>query len=554
MKKSLSLLAGIILIVCVVYTATWWVKSNHLKNHLVTLIADINRAENRAFQIEYDAIESKGFPLYSEANIKNLRFIFTDKESKINAFPLKITVDGSVTVGSPLFINKAWIALSGKTHIMASDEVEGGQLKTEQWILDGQLTIGCDCAEHFLLTDENVTLSSSGEFIKWATELTHDFSITAKHLSLTEISKDANRKIYSLKDGLFLLNQSRNKDLTKDVSLDLKLEKLILYPNLKWFQNSQTALSLSLKDKADLQLLSNPTENDLVFQAHLTLPAFDSPFFAHPSLETLPTFAINVDRHKWSSKSALWSLDGNGNLEAKNEINDSFKFYVEDMIHAVFTETYHTALLETFDLGLLAAQKKHLLKDHPVYEKFLLEHHDEIRTLIPDLSQFGKITYQIDFDFSSVEKEPTPLFEDISVKLGKLGLASDLYGVALKGGLKGKKPLYDGDLSLKLINYQALIQDAIHYYNRWEQLLVKAKVVKEDLLPKISDTVTQQTLQFLKAISDHPDAQDKDLETTFVLEHSEPSKVGTLTFGEFAQKGMMWYSQVHAELYPTKKK
>ena len=165
--------------------------------------------------------------------------------------------------------------------------------------------------------------------------------------------------------------------------------------------------------------------------------------------------------------------------------------------------------------------------------------------MIPNLHEIFPFHFHWDFHFAG--KQEGSSMKNIQIDLKKLSLASPKHTLNLKGDFKEKGlPLYDGNLSLSLVNYQDLIHDMVNYYNRWEVFLAQSHLKYS--LPLINEKITDEVIQFLQFLSQSPKDKPNDLLIDLKVINTTDVSVGSHSLGEVIGEGMKLKHVIEQEL------
>ena len=542
MKKIIFSLLIVFLIICGSFAALWWVKSNHFERAVASAIARQN-AEYPGLEIQYEKLERSGFPFFIEVDIKNPRLTLQNSEHHSNK-PSQITVDGKLTLGIPFFKrNQAWFSSSGNTHFVGFCPQED---KEDHWLLSGSLQTKFEFSHPFFL-DELPTQTLRTQLEDYLKEFFSLFSLQANHLTLSDALFDPPSKRFSLNKGSFAFNQAKKGIDSNDFNLKLNLEGFE-YEDIDLANKYKKLFPLCFKDEAKVCLPTKLHTADLILEARSTFPPIDLSFFRDFSLQHLPPFFFAIDRYEMSEKSSLGTSLNKGRMTVEKKQD---KFLIGDMAFegiSKFSDKQHQELVDLFELIT-----KQLLKEgSPVLKnedhvKFLKEHQRELKELIPNFSEFGTITSQLDGHFHGLVEESSPPLEKAFLELRKGSLASDLYGVAVTGKLKEEEwPNFNGELTIQLLNYQLLLQDMANYYNRYYNLLTSSGLISKEKLPSVSAQYVGRVTHFLESLALDQKKQANQLVLPLTLRNSHLVDIGPLTLQEF----IMGLRQLHREMPP----
>jgi len=550
MKKFGIGIVALLVVIIGAISAFWWMHTDHLKHHIVSVIDHLNtvKSGSHTTTIHYQEISSSGYPMHSSVKIKNPKVIFTNTE---NSQTEEIAFLGDVVIAKDVFSTsdktKAWIEANGKIQF-PKDETGLA------YSLSGKYVIGCDCAENFILFDEKMNPNMNEtelnkHMMAWIPELPYGFHAQVKDLCLCN---EQNVGLVKLDHASFKLNKKHPHENESKFDYDLKIKRFdvlvkefyslgssevqvdqhnseVLAPSNKK-QNALTPQQLSAYQSM-VNLFPNPITSDLVLKGNVTVPRGMSQFLSGHTEQDLASFLdvliVKVDEYKFSNKSDLWSLNDNGMTDLVFKDNQPFKLIHNDTLTVQFDKKINQFFTSY-------AQAEYNNSGDPTTDGVIAG----ITGSLPDLSQFGKISYTVDYDlhtlhpifFPKMGSEELPSY-DSKFKIKKIALTSDLYGAILKGDLDllmnkttDNTLILNGELSLTLTNEQALMRDAANYYKQLQALVATLDNTQARMLPDFPFDLLRNTL---KALSNDPNSNSKDITSTIILQNNVPTKIGT---------------------------
>ena len=232
--------------------------------------------------------------------------------------------------------------------------------------------------------------------------------------------------------------------------------------------------------------------------------------------------------NKFDADSKFGTFTSKGRIDLK-EVSDIVTLDLSlDSVND-YTKEYVSAMIDAIRAVSKEAQNfRPSNQDQENFKNILTQHVDEVTALVPRMDEFGTVKFnhevKIDFDKKKFETD---------VNLSKLEFTSALYGVHLTGGLKAGEENYSGSFTLDLSKYTDLVRDIISYYNR--VILVLNRMQPGQNYPLIPDHAGQDVIEYVRAISNAPEKDSKDVSITASYLDGK-TKVGTLSLPDFLKK------------------
>lgn len=258
MKKSI-LIFSLFTLLSGAYGGYRSICANHLQNQILGWIEENKK---QGWDIQYDRMERRGFPLAATVEIANVR---------IQGPSIDLKTEGTWSAGISLFGRETWLDIEGKTEIVWNQQ---------PWQSSG----------HLRIQNHSPKLNESTALLK-------DFSLFANQWSLSRVKDSAG---IEMKSGTLHFKNDGNTDRSHSFLLEAYL--------------------LGAKTHSDLDPILDPNENTFTLEAEITFP----PEIFLDRKKIFP-LCFQIDRWENSNQTSLGTMKGvfELDIDEKNHISGS---------------------------------------------------------------------------------------------------------------------------------------------------------------------------------------------------------------------------------------
>lgn len=538
MKTWKSWVIACVVLLIVGYSAFWYYQAHLLKSFAEERRGEVERAPGQETTFTFDRIETSGYPFSIKLSFANPHVNCSLKSKDVAC---DLALDGTMTQVFSLFGQLKKMTTDGKLHIA----VQGNDQKP---IFDG-------------VANGKITLQSKFTGYLWSA-IRHPFSTHKSDFEDIDFLISNLQFAFSLqgkkvgdlqiKDTEFLY-QSQPDSQTINVTSDFVLDTSASSPfALSGFRNTDTASAFApffaIFEQVVEKQKGEKTNCSVDLKIELpSMEVFQKMTKAPLTLlfSTFPTFSINLKKLNFSSLYGSSEHSGYFTISEDSSKQVSIKFANDLKIK--YTDAYYTKAMEITD-DLAKAVKADLQpanEDLVRVKSLFLTNLDDLKALIPKLQQVGTISWT-GKGFVDVNKTNF----NFTSNLTDFGFRDDLYGILLNMDAKRNGKDMFCKVSIDCINYRALFQDLIAYFNRF---IVVSNLLREQSaheLHPVSQETTQKVLSYLALISDAPGSTSPDLKITFSYDNGK-IRVGTLDFEPFTVYLKDLMNTLSLDVYPT---
>lgn len=529
MKKLILLIA----ILIAGFTGLWHYNAGQAQQFVASKFDEATAYfDKEGYTLKNEGITVSGYPLNYQAVIKSPSL--KKKEQTINKNdPVEsIFVEGQLSLISNLFGTQFSVENNGQTRII----VQNGDSKDEFILLGDSNSSFSVEGTPFLeaiknpfkayfkeieSNDKQFLIGKNGSFSGKNLKL---FNVKNPSVSILEMDK-ADIK-YALKDKDGQLYFIKFKGDVKGLNLDTLIVGSDAY---------SPGNTRSLKEISMMLSMPKPGKTDISFDMELNAPfnQFDD-LGKIASLNDLPPFSFDLKKLDITNNFGSYTHKG---LFSFKDVKEAKQFKLN------FLGTQETSKAQ---FTAFKAQWEEFLNNLPVCTKNSEATAPNVcplvKGLIPQLDTFGKIVFDVDALFDA--RNPTDLSDNSTLTINHLNFYSALYGMKSNSLFNFKKPeMVISTSKIELLNYQSFFQDLFNYLKRTEKIL--PYLMKEgESFPNIQEKHVKLITDYLKAISDEPNKDLKDLTITIKVNGLNEITVGTLPRNEFVQKTLIFNSEL----------
>lgn len=259
---------------------------------------------------------------------------------------------------------------------------------------------------------------------------------------------------------------------------------------------------------------------------------------------TFPTFSINLKKLNFSSP--YGSSEHSGYFTISEDSSKQISIAFANDLKIKYTDVYYTKTMETVDdlAKAVTADLQPTNEDLTRVKSLFQTHLSDLKALIPKLQQVGTMSWT---GKGSLDINKTNF--NFTGNLTDFGFKDDLYGLFLNVDAKRNGKETFCKVGIECINYRALLQDLISYFNRF---IVVSNLLGEQNAQKlqpVSQETMQKVLASLALISDEPQSSSPDLKITFSYDNGK-MRVGTLDFESFKVYFNDLMNALSGDIYP----
>jgi|GEM_PF-2528564 len=529
MKKIILLIA----ILFAGFTGLWHYNAARAKQFVASKFDEATAYfDKEGYILKNEGIDVTGYPLDYQAVIKSPSLI-KKEQAKEKSDPVdSILVDGKLSLISNLFGTEFSVENNGKTRII----VKNGD-STDEFILIGDSSSSFSVEgvpfieaiknpfkayfHEIESNDKQFLIGKNGSFSGKNLKL-----FNVKNPSVTLLEMDKADIEYALKDTDGELSFIKFKGDVKGLNIDTLIVGSDAY---------NPGNTRSLKEISMMLSMPKPGKTDISFDMEL-----DAPFNQFEDLGKIASLndlaPFNLDLKNFDMKNDFGSYFHKGLFSFK-DVKEAKQF----QLNLLGTQETSKEQFAAFRV-----QWEEFLNNLPICTKNVEENSTDVcplvKGLVPQLDTFGKIVFDIDALFDV--RNPVDLSDNSTLTINRLNFYSALYGMKSNSLFNFKQPeMVVSTSKIELLNYQAFFQDLFNYLKKAEKIL--PHLMKEgESFPNIQEKHVKLITDYLKAISDEPNKDLKDLTITIKVDGLNEIKIGTLPSNDFIQKTMIFNSEL----------
>lgn len=523
MKKLLAILVAILAI----YSGLWFYGSKQAKEYTDNKWNElVRKADEKGYILTKKGSTLSGFPLGYKLEIDSPSI-----RSKNNAdHTFASHLDGILKIKSNLFGNRYTIGSQGDQHFYVPQENE-----QKHYILSGDLSLAFDLPPKSFLEGINHPFKNLMEESKnaEAAKLVHNDSVLKiKNLKLVNADLPT-LNIFEIEKGYLESDFSdRGEDQRITIEGDFKGFDM-LFGGADSYTPSENR---SLQDIAVMMSIPKAGKSDISFSFD-----FNGPLDQLSKINTetsfadgIPPFTATLDNLKISND--FGTSTNQGKFFAKKRDSDGQKFHFNFKSIAEVSEKQEARFRDQWEA---------FLNNLPICDgKFDSDVCISAKNIVPNWNKQGQLVYHVDLDYDLKNAKDPVSGSALVVK--NFDIYTDLYGVKSHGDiiLKDQAPPKATYL-IELPNYQNLIEDSFNYITGVRGLL-HVIVPESRNLPVLDEQQIENTVAFLRSISDEPNSGKKNLSITIEVS-GDKITVGKLNAMEFALKLNQFIQQFQPE-------
>jgi hypothetical protein len=501
-----------------IYTGFWYFSAYRLKKEITAFFA----TDHPEFFLKHEGIASKGFPFTVEAAIKNP---LIGPRTSTN-FSNNVSTEGTWTLGGTILRTKGWVEISGKTMIDFR-KVHLGTLAGTMRIEIPQPTKSLEISKQL-----QAVLPSKWSYLSLEI-LLRNASLHAKNLSL--ICGSGDQPLFEVDNLMFnweAMPGARSDSGALLLKLDIQGYEMHQKPLTKLLYSSQL-------DPKQIDLLMENAKD--YGKSNLSLQTR----ILYPSLDETKHFPLCVDVEKLTYSSVHGDSGSiEGKLKIDNLQSDEFSGrFSMNSVQKTSSQSHDFAVSQYRSLAHQFHQMGYLAQ-FPKLENLVVNHWDQIATLIPDYSSLGSIEEQIDLGFHVRQQGKQD--EDWNVDLKKYAAKTPVYEIALKAYVGFRDSNETSFFEVQIPNYQEFIQNLAGYYNRWQAVLTSTQTFSEMEMPPVNHKVVNRMSEFLSSLSQPGPSKDLHI---VVQRGSSDTNIGPFNFELFSSELEKFVVDVTAEMY-----
>lgn len=519
-----------ILFLLIAFTGFWFYSAHRIEGFIATKLA---KAEEelliRGFKLKHEGLSVSGFPFGYDVKIKSPSLKRLKQNGRQYEFLNSAALDGYLSLTSNLLGSKFTIRKDGNGRFSVQNMQKNG-IREDLFIATGNAGFTFSAEEDSYVEAIKNPFKALFELLE---KNEKEFLVGKKGVIDLKNIKLANAEnegfqVIALDNGEIRYNISDLDEKEMSLRLSGEIKGLDLDTLIMGSDSFTPGSDRSLKEIALLLSMPKPGKTDITFDLDAKLPSVESSEInQNPTFANLPAFSIDLKKATISNNFGSNYLKG-----------ITFLTHVKEgkrQLHHNLIGTFENSK-EQFDA--LRATWEEFLSNLPICQENATIKASSgcpvIKSLIPKFDTFGKITFQTDFDFD-VHNLQAPL-ENSKLDLRHLDYFAEIYGLKSDGKAAFTHPdVMNLSYKINLLNYQDLLKDLFGYLKKVEQFLPYL-TEEATSLPKLSENQLILILTYLKAISDEPEKDLKDIRISVSINENNSFKIGTLTAPEFEKK------------------
>ncbi len=497
MKK---IVGGILLFVAI-YTGLWFYGVNQMRDRVTRELSAT--ADEAHCTVAFDKVSTAGFPFSLVVNYTQMRCLAAEDQQEL------WSLDGTCSVGSDIWGERAWLGITGTLKHANSDSVV---------TLEGTHRLQARDIERTLAGLRSV---DPGKVFNEIEEITLDSS--ALRLTVTQGESQLQVPVKTLFVKAKQLGKSSER-LNWKLVVDMEQDEPVSLPQALLTEHSQDRLLLSVLTRESRALAPAPGKSNYEFEIDLP-PVTTLEGYLQQPLSLLVDLQPMSIRIHGTSLSALGTGDMDVHYSVDKDEDGKLLFSFANHFSAewtdLLTQIWRRTVVGVVD-GLPEIADVEGTLD-PIAVAWSQEHKDALAGLIPNMESFGKVSLNTVID-GAVPLAALEGKEAVSVHLRDFGIKSARGGFALgcdlqlvphPGQIGPSLNTLNGKAKVHLYNAEQVITESCGAYNAMATLLRDlAERRGEAAGPLIEDAFVKQLITFLRSVATDPQATDLAIHLT----------------------------------------